>query len=102
MHLLALLAVVAGLAAPTLRVVSDQPLVVRGTGFGAGEALVVRVYGKTVTTTSVHASSTGAFRVRLVRPEASLPCGRLLVRVTRAAGTKVAVLAGPRECAPTD
>ncbi len=95
---LAVIAAAAALAVPSLKAVSEQPLVVRGAGFRAGEAVVVRVYGKTVTAARVRASATGAFRVRLVRPVPSLPCARLLVRATGAAGDKALVIVGPPEC----
>ena len=85
---------------PSLRVVDGSPLVVRGTGFAAGERVVVTVAARgTVRTRRLAAGAAGAFTVRF---DLTLPCSGAFVRAVGARSGTVRVLPSPRHCIDVD
>jgi hypothetical protein len=86
---------------PRLGLVDQRPATVRGTGFQAGERIVVRLAAGRVWTRSVVARSTGTFSVRFA---ASLvDCQRFTVRAVGDLGSHARLHSGIRtNCAPPD
>jgi hypothetical protein len=85
-----------GHAAPTLRVVTRHPVVVRGAHFRAAERVTVRVRH---VVRVVHSTETGAFRVRLGTPTDR--CTSWIVAVGARGDSARVMLRGPRaQCAP--
>jgi hypothetical protein len=86
---------------PRLGLVDQRPLIVRGTGFIAGERVVVRLAAGRAWTRSAVARSTGAFSVRFA---ASLTdCQRFTVRAVGDLGSHARLHSGIRTyCSPPD
>ena len=86
---------------PRLGLVDQRPLIVRGTGFIAGERVVVRLAAGRAWTRSAVARSTGAFSVRFA---ASLTdCQRFTVRAVGDLGSHARLHSGIRTyCATPD
>jgi len=97
-------AIMCGVAAasspPTVRALPDAPrLTLRGTGFPAGERLVLKVIAVRTTTTRLDATRGGAFTRRVVVPNS--PCVVWRATVTRPSSKRI-VTRGPKvDCRPS-
>jgi hypothetical protein len=86
---------------PTLRIASDKPFVVVGTGFRSGERVKLLVSTPKPDVRTVRAGSRGRFRLVL---RVALPwCGgALVVQAIGAHGSRATVDRSAPDCAPTD
>ena len=97
-------AIICGAAAasssPTVRALPDSPrLTLRGTGFSAGERLVLKVIAVRTTAARLDATRGGAFTRRVLVPRT--PCVVWHATVTRRSGKRIATR-GPRvDCRPS-
>ena len=96
-----LTAVAAGAATrPSLRLLDDSPVVVRGTGFAPGERVAVTASTRARSVTRrAAATRLGVFTVRF---DLSLPCTGAVVKAVGARSGTVRVLPSPRHCIELD
>jgi membrane peptidoglycan carboxypeptidase len=88
-----------GAARPQVRLMAASPATVAGTGFQAGERVVV-----SVSTDSTHLSKAlvvtehGAFVAHFTKAVAASGCGRVAILAVGSAGDRAAWKSAPRSC----
>jgi len=88
-----------GAAGPRVRLMAASPTTVAGTGFKAGERVVV-----SVSTDSTHLSKAivvtehGAFVAHFTKAVAASGCGRVAIVAVGSAGDRAAWKSAPRSC----